>query len=230
MTYRKDSDIVNRHPFGRLVEFKPHLRVIAAQSMASKQLFAKKKLVAWITSTCQTSVKRKNFVRELQNYIDVDVYGGCGSKQCGTINDCNEMMARDYKFVLSLEHTLCTDFISEKMFWALESGSVPVVYGKANYQEFAPPHSYIDINEFSSPKALADHLIMLGSDSRMYHRYFEWKDNYKVERYPTNGWCDLCEKLNDALYVSQSQFYEDINEWWMGKATCETSYPHLETL
>ena len=60
------------------------------------------------------------YVKELQKYIDVDVYGDCGPLKCSKSNwtSCNVMMQKNYKF-----------FIGEKsqppvVDWFLISGEV----------------------------------------------------------------------------------------------------------
>ena len=57
-------------------------------------------------------------VKELQKYIDVDIYGACGTKVCSYKNeeDCRQMAAKNYKFYLSLENSLCLDYVTEKYY------------------------------------------------------------------------------------------------------------------
>ncbi len=44
-------------------------------------------------------------------------------------------------------------------FWdAMSSDVVPVVYGGANYSLYAPPHSYINVDDFESIEKLGEHL------------------------------------------------------------------------
>ncbi len=39
---------------------------------------ASKHLISWMVSNCGTHSERENFVEELQQFIDVDIYGECG--------------------------------------------------------------------------------------------------------------------------------------------------------
>ena len=34
--------------------------------------------VSWMVSNCGTHSERENFVEQLQQFVSVDVYGGCG--------------------------------------------------------------------------------------------------------------------------------------------------------
>lgn len=88
MTYRRDSDIIHRYPYGALMASKTLRKSYgktrpSLNSIVKRRLPRKKKLVAWVTSTCPTTVRRENYVRELAKHIQVDIYGGCGQKYCG---------------------------------------------------------------------------------------------------------------------------------------------------
>ena len=88
MTYRRDSDIIHRYPYGALVAGKTMRKSYGKSrptaNSVQRRLPRKKKLIAWITSTCPTTVRRENYVRELSKHIAVDIYGGCGHKYCGS--------------------------------------------------------------------------------------------------------------------------------------------------
>jgi hypothetical protein len=81
---------------------------------------------------------------------------------------------------------------------------VPVVYGGANYSLYAPPHSYINVDDFDTIEQLGEHLRystvcswvrFLSKKSKItsfwcsrylianpgeYSKYFWWKDFYSV--------------------------------------------------
>jgi len=228
MTYRRDSDIYTRFPFGAVVAGK---KLRKSYGISKRQMLntkvnrpTKKKLVAWVASTCPTAVRRESYVRELTKHIPVDIYGSCGQKRCGNAEQCSTMLSRDYKFLLAFESELCTDYVSEKMFLGLEAGVVPVVYGAADLEHFAPAHSYINARDFDSPKELADFLLLLDSNPLLYEKYLTWQQDYIVDRYPTKGWCDLCQKLNTQDGPEYFQFYEDIEQWWVKDVVCQSSY------
>lgn len=91
--------------------------------------------------------------------------------------------------------------------------------GSANYSQFMPPNSYIDVSNFASPKALADHLNDVGNNERKYNSYFEWKNKYKSERTHWKYFCNLCEKFNvDSSHKQYS--VEQIKKWWFEDAHC----------
>ncbi|XP_037774936.1 LOW QUALITY PROTEIN: alpha-(1,3)-fucosyltransferase C-like [Penaeus monodon] len=120
------------------------------------------KIVAWMVSNCFTWSGREKYVQELQKYVQVDVYGKCGSLTCGKNHRdtyCyTDVLSSSYLFYLSFENNLCRDYITEKVWFPMLHGLVPVVYGGATYIDYLPPHSYIDARTLS-PRDLAELLI-----------------------------------------------------------------------
>ena len=48
----------------------------------------KKKIAAWFVSNCFTSSERERYVAELKKYIEIDVYGTCGTLECVNRLEC----------------------------------------------------------------------------------------------------------------------------------------------
>ena len=87
----------------------------------------------------------------------MDIYGDCGNLTCvGTCIDDNSL---HYYFYLAFENSICPDYISEKFWRNINHPVIPVVMGGGNYSRDAPPHSYIDVNDFSNVEELGNHLI-----------------------------------------------------------------------
>ena len=110
-TYRVDSDFWA--PYSTYEEI-PFVNLSHQDFSAGKD-----KLVAWMVSNCRIRL-RKSFVRELQKYIAVDVYGRCSgqfgkSRSCSRGEACTAII-KQYKFYLSFENALCEDYITEK-YW-----------------------------------------------------------------------------------------------------------------
>jgi alpha-1,3-fucosyltransferase len=109
------------------------------------------------------------------------------------------MLEERYKFYLSFENFICTDYITEKFFEILNRTIVPIVYRGTDYSQIAPFHSYINALDFT-PEKLAQYLKLLDSIDTLYNEYFWWKDHYRVEagvdEMASNGFCDLCKTLH----------------------------------
>ena len=109
----------------------------------------KSKMVTAVISNCHDKSGRLKYIKEMQKYIDVDVFGNCG-KPCpvkfnnGTKGDCKDILSNDYKFYLSFENSLCTDYITEKFHDTLKSNIIPVVMGGGQYDLYV---SFIQLFE-----------------------------------------------------------------------------------
>ena len=71
------------------------------------------------------------------------------------------------------------DYVTEKFFNILSYNVIPVVFNGANMSAIAPPHSYINAEDFSSVKELAEYLTMVGRNQSLFASYFWWRDYYK---------------------------------------------------
>jgi alpha-1,3-fucosyltransferase len=101
MSYRYDSDIYV--PYGRVVKCNNNWNI-------SKNILNNKiGIISWMVSNCHTPSKRENYVRELNNYVDVDIFGNCGTVICKHYNkSCFESLTKKYMFYLSFENSVIT--------------------------------------------------------------------------------------------------------------------------
>ncbi|KAE9544399.1 hypothetical protein AGLY_001578 [Aphis glycines] len=216
--YRWDSDVP--HPYGYFMKYTPPLPVDGRKNYAEN----KTKKVAWFVSNCRPHSNRTIYVNELAKYISIDVYGKCGKLQCSLTKkgECLEMLKNDYKFYLSFENSHCLHYITEKLFTnALSHDVLPIVMGpsRSDYELMAPKNSFIHVDDFESPKKLADYLHVLDSNHRLYNEYFQWKDSGAIIQ-DTRFFCRLCAMLHDT--ERSPRHYEDINEWWRGSGICRS--------
>lgn len=192
-TYRKDSDIVT--PYEKFVLFDPLVKSIKRDRDYAS---GKTKMVAWFVSNCYTTNNRLQYGEELQKHVQVDIYGDCGTLQCSRYESekCYQMLESDYMFYLAFENANCRDYITEKFFNALRHNVVPIVMGapREDYLAAAPYHSYIHVDDFASPKHLAEYLLLLRQNRTLYNEYFLWKGT--GEFINTYFWCRLCAMLH----------------------------------
>ena len=130
---------------------------------------------------------------------------------------------QNYKFYLSFENAKCEEYISEKFFNVLRSSeAIPIVLGgktSKDYSNIAPPHSYINVNDFSTIKDLATKLEYLNKNETAYNEYFWWTKHYKVSSVWDNyrsAQCDFCEKLNLArqgkIQLLKQDLFNDLSD------------------
>ncbi|XP_071525472.1 glycoprotein 3-alpha-L-fucosyltransferase A isoform X2 [Panulirus ornatus] len=214
-TYRHDSDIVA--PYEKWVYYDDTIR---QKPQEINYAANKTKQVAWFVSNCGARNNRLQYAKELGKHIGVDIFGACGTKRCPRSNSakCFEMLNRDYKFYLAFENSNCRDYITEKFFVnGLSHNILPIVMGAHpdDYGRQAPMKSYIHVDDFESPKDLADYLHLLDQNDDLYNEYFRWKGT--GEFINTYFMCRLCSMLHDE---GHQQYYEDVNLWWRGSGTC----------
>ena len=113
-TYRHDAVIPL--PYFRFQFFSEPTNKTKASFLANKNFAeGRTKKVAWFVSNCAfTKSGRRKYTRELQKYINVDIFGRCGTKTCPKNQTCEEMLKKDYKFYLSFENHRCSEYITEK--------------------------------------------------------------------------------------------------------------------
>ena len=71
------------------------------------------------------------------------------------------------------------DYVTEKFFNILPYNVIPVVFNGANMSAIAPPHSYINAEDFSSVEQLAEYLQIVARNNSLFASYFWWRDYYK---------------------------------------------------
>ncbi|KAK8784729.1 hypothetical protein V5799_008907 [Amblyomma americanum] len=99
---------------------------------------------------------------------------------------------------------------------------VPVVMGasREEYRAAAPHHSYIHVEDFRSPKELAEYLLLLSRNRTLYNEYFRWKGTGEFVN--TYFWCRLCALLHAPPRPHQRRS-EDVYRWWH-TGTCRAGY------
>lgn len=202
-TYKLSSAAPHPHGrFQRLVEAKTE----TGQSDVEVQ--KKTSPIAWAVSNCKTNSRREEYVKNLQNYISVDVYGRCGKLQCPKDNStlCYKMFAQKYFFYLSFENSLCEDYITEKVFQILKLDLVPLVMGGANYSAHLPPNSFINVLDFKSPENLASYLNIVMNNNTLYNSFFIWKRYYRLIPKPSYP-CEICKFVSEHWATTRKSTY-----------------------
>lgn len=208
MSYRRDSEIYT--PYGTYSSLKETVKEFDNYNIATKD-----KQVAWLVSNCY-ALERFEYVEELQEYIEVSIYGYCGDRRsCPRKRNsytCKALLRR-HKFYLAFENGNCPEYITEK-YWenAIDNNIVPVVMGGADYKALAIPNSYIDVQDFASPKKLAEYLHYLDGNDTAYREYFSWKNLYQ-HAVPKRA-CALCKQLHNESLYSPPRMYKNMTRFW----------------
>uniref|UniRef100_A0A0K2TTZ5 Fucosyltransferase n=1 Tax=Lepeophtheirus salmonis TaxID=72036 RepID=A0A0K2TTZ5_LEPSM len=234
MTYRLDSDfpilhgkLVSKTSDSQLTLDDPSIEHFGLLN-AKRFTRGKKKFAAWFVSNCLTKSRRELLVNALRQHgIKVDIYGECGKQFCPKSQEasCWEKIESEYKFYLSFENSICKDYVTEKLWNALNRSIVPIVLGGGDYASFLPKNSYIDATTSAkfvqNPRVLAKQLKELDRSDAKYAEYFWWKNRFSarvltVEDHAERH-CQLCERLHED---ASTKVISDLEEWWERQAQC----------
>ena len=217
MSFRRDSDLY--FPWGKIIP------TVRDTSVDFDEIYSKKtKDVAWMVSNCDTPSKREVYVGTLKKSIPVDIYGDCGPLKCKRLKygtcSCKNPISQKYKFYLSLENSLCTDYLTEKTFCLYDKRTyiIPVVRSGPGIKQVLPPNTYIDTADFPNAKKLGEYLKELSQDKERYIAMLKAKDSYKglMQNYTSEqAICSLCAKLHEP---QRTQI--DLREWGL-KGGCK---------
>lgn len=85
-----------------------------------------------------------------------------------------------------------------------------------DYKRSAPPNSFIHVEDFESPKDLAQYLKKIDKNDDMYNHFFKWKGT--GDFIDTKFWCRLCAMLNDLN--KPNLVVRDVGAWWRNTEVC----------
>ncbi|VDK36897.1 unnamed protein product, partial [Gongylonema pulchrum] len=103
----------------------------------------KTKTAFYLVSNCVTPSKREAYVKQLKNHVNVTERGRCSNVKCDEL---------------------------EKLFDHMENLVVPIVLKKSVYDNIIPTGSFIAVDDFESPRELADYLKYLEKNNTAYLR------------------------------------------------------------
>ncbi|KAG6705067.1 hypothetical protein I3842_07G163600 [Carya illinoinensis] len=126
-------------------------------------------LVYWSSSRCLP--QRNQLAKQLLSLLPHHSFGNASPKWWDHLH----CAMSHYKFVLAIENIRTESYVTEKLFYALGSGAVPIYFSAPNVWDFVPPHSIIDGSKFSSLEGLASHVKTLANDPVAYSEYHAWR-------------------------------------------------------
>lgn len=185
-TFRRESDYPIStqaiHQLDYLIRRKPISTAQKNEEKKSRGLAS----VVYVQSHCDVPSDRDSYVKELMKYIDIDSYGSClhNKDLPEKLQNPAETFEADafldllsvYKFNLAFENAYCNDYMTEKIMRPLHIGVVPIYKGSPVVQDWMPNnHSVILVDDFKSPKELADFIKHLDENDEEYEKYLEYK-------------------------------------------------------
>lgn len=167
--------------------------------MAPVQPKTESALAAAFISNCGARNFRLQALEALEKAnIKIDSYGSCHRNRDGNVDKVKTLM--HYKFSLAFENSNEEDYVTEKLFQSLVAGTVPIVVGAPNIQDFAPSRrSLLHIKELNDVDSVAKTMKYLAENPAAYNESLRWKfegpsDSFKalVDMAAVHSSCRLC--------------------------------------
>ncbi|KAJ8766625.1 hypothetical protein K2173_001145 [Erythroxylum novogranatense] len=178
--------------------------------MAPVQPKTEKALAAAFISNCGARNFRLQVLDALERLkVKIDSFGACHHNRDGRVDKLETL--KRYKFSLAFENSNEEDYVTEKFFQSLVAGTIPVVVGAPNIQEFAPaPGSILHIKELEDVKTVAKTMNYLAGNPEAYNQSLKWKyegpsDSFKalLDMAAVHSSCRLCIHL--ATIIRQKE-------------------------
>lgn len=93
-----------------------------------------------------------------------------------------------------------------------------------NFKFKVPKSGYINVNDFASPKQLADYLIYLNDNSTAYKSFFAWKKHVKFfdTTIQLPSICEMCIKLHlEDHFGIEKRIFQNLGDYWDKKSQCK---------
>ena len=133
----------------------------------------------FVARNCLSKNGRDNVTRVIDSVIGVVAPSNCFHNaewpKCGERNCSKVETIRNYKIHLAFENSNSHHYVTEKIYQTFEAGVLPVYMGTQSVVEAVPKGSYIHVDDFDSPEALALYLAEVLTNNTLYQSYFEWK-------------------------------------------------------
>ena len=175
---------------------------------------------SFIATNCNSKNNREGLVKKLMKLYPIDSLASCLNNvkekitKKGNWGENKINILRTYKFHLAFENQCEIDYVTEKVWLSLMSGTLPIYYGAPNIKNLVPTNSMIYYADFDSIEQLASYLKFLEKNETAYNYYHEWRkfplEDFVLEKYKhTNEHiqCRICK------WVAS----QDLNLTWLHK-------------
>ena len=175
--------------------------------------------IAMFISDCKANFSqwRYKYLKELMKYIKIDSYGKClhNTAMKSTRQDTKKfdikldiLKKKRYKFLIAFENTHVSEYISEKIWHAYMSQTIPIYYGAPEiYKQVPGRNTFINAAKFAGPKQLAQYIKKIDRNRKLYRSFFDFDISHLEEL--EKAWCSeiplSCHICNKAYQIKQSR-------------------------
>tara|TARA_Y100000741_G_scaffold365220_1_gene360805 strand:- start:1401 stop:2291 length:891 start_codon:yes stop_codon:yes gene_type:complete len=172
---------------------------------------------SFIARNCHSLNNREKWVRDIQSVYPVASIGQCMhnvdpwfSQNADWPNNKLRLMRR-YMFHLSFENQN-EEHMTEKLYYALEAGTIPVYLGDVRAQRWAPKNSFINAHAFQNGTEVGKYLKLVSENMSLFASYHAWRHRppephlvhfFKpFERFHVK--CRICQYANKLINLKTS--------------------------
>jgi Glycosyltransferase family 10 (fucosyltransferase) C-term len=137
-------------------------------------------------------------------------YGPCANNIPDTILPSGdkykqkEALGGRYKFVFAFENSETPGYITEKLWYSISDGLIPVYRGATNVMQYLPsPSAAVVVKHTMAPDDLAVMLVRAAYNKQLYEERFKWKQKpplswvLKMDIGTTHSHCRVCIRILD---------------------------------
>ncbi|KAI5651674.1 glycosyltransferase family 10 (fucosyltransferase) c-term domain-containing protein [Phthorimaea operculella] len=241
MTYRSDSDVPV--PYGRTVPLHHPLTIDHPNPKDMLQeivpYWKDKEMnsrAMVLTSHCVKA--RMRFIQELQEFVQVDVFGGCSDKpenkkKCPGHFKADCMLPASYLFYLVLENSKCSQYITEKVFQhAFSKGAIPVIMGPSlkDCEDLLPPNSFMHVENYENIEQLSEAMKEISRSDKKILNLHAWRKHFGIANehgyFKTKSFhlCRVCEALNYNDKNVKVYTKNDLDTFFNMETLCDLKY------
>lgn len=119
------------------------------------------------------ALERIRFFKKLNTYKKVESPGLVLNNSNESINGHMEKIRfiSQFKFTIAFENESAVNYTTEKIYFPLLAGSVPIYWGNPKVTELYHPDAFINANDFDSLDELVEYVKEVDQDDELYKRY-----------------------------------------------------------
>lgn len=135
-----------------------------------------------VNENCRAqSSKRQKWLDGVKEHFTVASFGSCDHNTDTKLNikDASDriQLLKKYRFNLAFEAVAEKDYITERVWEALQAGTVPVVVGAPNILEHVPLNSVISSSNFQDFEDMGTYIKEVAENMTLWESFHAWRNN-----------------------------------------------------
>ena len=137
---------------------------------------------SFIARNCNSKNKREQLVKDIQSVFPVASLSSCLNNRHrinfkGDWANSKIKEMQKYAFHLAFENQN-EDHMTEKLWYALQAGTVPIYFGSKDAEKYAPRHSFISAHNFKNGVELGQYMKRVVNNVTLYNSFHTWRSSH----------------------------------------------------